>query len=532
MPPNSVQNFSNEESPLMQAELLHLHDGDGKQSCHIKEGCADDQIQENLVIMWLRRYRVSVVLVVSVLLGLMSGSLYGYGRYAKDLKEALSLNQFEMERLGILLDTGNYLGHPVTGYIFDQCGPVLACILGGAIVFASYGFIHVGVVLQPLWMENSRLLDAGFFMVGFGTGLGYIAALASTTKNFQSTKHLSVAISVVASAYALCSTLVGISYGLLGLGRFFIFWAILILVVNSVGAFCYGMDQENDHHLCSGKCGCPIAVKNGPTTDASFKNDTSRPMQQDITFGESESKSLKYSKDFDLVEDDLDRMAIDMKIEDQGLDRWVAFRTSDFWILFAAFACCTGCGLFIINNVSIMVQSIGGQDTFAGQLVVILSFANCFGRICIGVLADRYDKLLLLGISSLVMAGALFVSACEGSSFAALLMTVVLVAAGYGGSWVLAVGILSDWFGSTNFGKNYGVLAMGPALSGMLFNTCSAWMYEKSMKPNALFCLGASCYKGGFLLTGSAALCCTVLVCVLGYKRDRSPLQTQSIDKR
>ena len=58
-------------------------------------------------------------------------------------------------------------------------------------------------------------------------------------------------------------------------------------------------------------------------------------------------------------------------------------------------------------------------------------------------------------------------------------MTVACVATAYGGSWVLIVGILADLYGREHFGKDYGLIAMGPALSGMLFNSMSAIIYER-----------------------------------------------------
>ena len=44
---------------------------------------------------------------VSVALGLVSGTVYGFGRYSRDLKSVLDLNQYQIQQLGIFLDTGN-----------------------------------------------------------------------------------------------------------------------------------------------------------------------------------------------------------------------------------------------------------------------------------------------------------------------------------------------------------------------------------------------------------------------------------------
>jgi len=483
--------------------------------------CSFWQRQRTSCTNYIQRNQVTVNLSVSILLGLVSGSMYGYGRYARDLKDVLQLNQFQLERFGILLDTGNYMGHPLTGYIYDHYGPQISCVSGAAIVFLSYGMIHWTVVHQGTTDDSSWLaslpgvLDVGFFMVGLGTGLGYIAALASTTKTFRSTPRLSLAVGVVASGYALCSTLVGLSYGWLGLEHFFLFWAVLIGVVNLLGAVTYENQDEGDSGSDDDSNSSPLKSPARSSTTSSTESDTDE---------EEDYSDVEQAGSYQASEESPHRVEISVvHHEPASQQSWSALCSVDFWILFCAFACCTGCGLFIINNVSTMVQSMGGQDTDAGRLVILLSFANCFGRIFIGSLADRpqMSKLVLLGSASLVMAGALFLSAYIPPQHAqlALLATVTLVASAYGGSWVLAVGILSDWFGTRDFGKNYGILAMGPALSGMIFNSASAWLYEQNTSHDSVVCVGPSCYHGAFQLTGAAALVCAALLCVLGCRR-------------
>jgi len=160
----------------------------------------------------------------------------------------------------------------------------------------------------------------------------------------------------------------------------------------------------------------------------------------------------------------------------------------------------------------------------AGELVILLSLSNCSGRLLIGFLADRpqFSKLFLLGAVSCFMAIALFSSAVATSTAEAqvsLAFTVALVAASYGGTWVLIVGILSDWFGNKDFGKNYGLIAMGPALSGMFFNTISARLYEKHASEQSGVCLGTVCYRGSFFLTSAAAVFGLLLLPYLAYRR-------------
>ena len=188
--------------------------------------------------------------------------------------------------------------------------------------------------------------------------------------------------------------------------------------------------------------------------------------------------------------------------------RWTSWKRLDFWLLFGSFASLTGCGLMIINNVSTMVQSIGGDDSLSDYLVVGLSMGNVLGRIVMGTLADHPDlnKLDLYRYASGIMVLALSISAVGGTSAVCLALTVALAAISYGGSWVLIIGVLADLYGKGNFGKDYGLMAMGPAISGMAFNAVSATLYENYANDDTGVCIGSICYHDTFLTTTASAM--------------------------
>jgi len=430
---------------------------------------------------------VVIALAVSLISGLVSGTLYGFGRYSRDLKDTLMLTQYQIERFGILLDTGNYIGHPITGLVYDRLGPRISCLSAAVIVFCAYGMIQLGVIRH---ITAHWIFDTSFFFVGLGSGLGYIAALGSTTKNFQSSRHFSLAIGIVASGYGLSSTIVGLSYHAVGLNRFFLLWAVLVAFGNLLGS-CYLVVPNEDEEKT-----------NEEEMDEEGANDSLQNNANEEVPSEAHRSEQIFAAE------------------------WNDWREKDFWLLFFAFAGCTGCGLFIINNISTMVQSIQGNDSFAAKLVVLLSLSNFSGRLLMGFLADlpRVSKMVMLASTALVMAAALFLSAMAqpDSASVCLIITVALIAAAYGGTWVLVVGILSDFFGNHNFGKNYGLIAMGPALSGMLFNTFSAWTYEKYTPIDSEVCLGKNCYYMSFLLTGSAAILSCMVSSLLECSRRQS----------
>ena len=53
--------------------------------------------------------------VVGIMVAMCSGTQYAFGVYVARLKDELQLSQQQAQTLGIMLNTGAYLGHPFTG---------------------------------------------------------------------------------------------------------------------------------------------------------------------------------------------------------------------------------------------------------------------------------------------------------------------------------------------------------------------------------------------------------------------------------
>lgn len=141
-----------------------------------------------------------------------------------------------------------------------------------------------------------------------------------------------------------------------------------------------------------------------------------------------------------------------------------------------------------------------------------------------GALADlpRVHKISLFqGVASVMLFGLLVSAASpfqEGDygQSVCLTVTVACVMTAYGGSWVLIVGILADLYGRDDFGKDYGLIAMGPAVSGLIFNSVSALVYEKHAAANGNdsgVCFGNDCYRGSFWMAATAALVGSLILC-------------------
>ena len=60
------------------------------------------------------------VLVMGVLMALVSGTHYAFGGFERAIKERLRLSQTDIQNIGIVFDSADYLGHPLCGWFAGE----------------------------------------------------------------------------------------------------------------------------------------------------------------------------------------------------------------------------------------------------------------------------------------------------------------------------------------------------------------------------------------------------------------------------
>jgi MFS family permease len=74
---------------------------------------------------------------------------------------------------------------------------------------------------------------------------------------------------------------------------------------------------------------------------------------------------------------------------------------------------------------------------------------------------------------------------------------------GYGALWSLAPAMVADRYGTINFGKAFGILTTGPALTTFIFNEgIAAKVYEAHTSEGSDVCTGVACFWLSLLVVG------------------------------
>ncbi|MDR2420768.1 MAG: MFS transporter [Oscillospiraceae bacterium] len=149
-----------------------------------------------------------------------------------------------------------------------------------------------------------------------------------------------------------------------------------------------------------------------------------------------------------------------------------AMKTVPFWCIFLY--------IFFINGTwnltSPLIAELGedARGLTQAQAVFAVSFAavpNCAGRLIMAAMSDRIGRvaasIILCGIT---FAGAVFMTFAAGVPY---IVTVAVIAFGYGGPSAINAAVTTDLFGVKNSGANYGIVMTGLGVSSVVFNLIS-----------------------------------------------------------
>jgi len=182
------------------------------------------------------------------------------------------------------------------------------------------------------------------------------------------------------------------------------------------------------------------------------------------------------------------------KIEGKIMNFWSIVKVPAFWILIIIFSLQFCANLGVYSHIFPYVSDLGFDIKKAGYAVSVGAFGAALGKVVFGKLIDIFSARITLWISIIIQGvGILLVSSF--SDYSLLLLSVLIMSLGLGGSVPLMNILFSKTFSSINFGKALGlavpfmvpIQVIGGPLSGWLFDTFGN--YDLAFLLNAGVCL-------------------------------------------
>lgn len=327
----------------------------------------------------------------------------------------------------------------------DKIGPARTALIGGL-------FVGSGFTLMSLSNSYAAWVVGFGVLAGAGFGFGYGAATPPALKWFSSTKTGVIAGTVVAG------------FGLA---------PVYIAPLSSYLLGAYGM-QKTTLFLAIGftvlVCGLSFLLVNPPQGYV-----PAEPAKKDD--GKPAAKPVHNANVGEML------------------------RSPKFYLLWMNFFIGSGAGLMVIGSVAVLAKKSMGTMAFVA--VAIMAVGNAGGRIIAGILSDRIGRKatlsIMLGFQALLMFAAIPI--IGSGSGALLVILATFIGFNYGSNLCLFPSFAKDYWGTKNYGLNYGTLFTAWGVGGFVMGRVSEMMNAHPGGLNKSFILAGTLLASGTVLT-------------------------------
>ena len=506
----------------------------------------------------------TTTLLSALLSALCAGSITIFALYGHLLQSRLRYTQFQVNGLASAASVAMYAPVPLLGYLCDRAGPAPLSLLAAGLFGAGYA----GAAGAYAGAEAAAAGGGGrggggeaageggwwyvwmvlaFVGIGVGTCCMYMSAVATCAKNFGRGRHRGLAVALPIAAFGLSGMWLsqvgsrlflrkgeGVEEGELDVVRFFVFLAVLLVVVGVVGAFGLKIVDEKDlieeaveelersGMLNGSAIFTPGRSENGYGTVAAERGDPFDELENAGAKNPDEQEEARLKKQFVL---------------NAETRRFLTDHT--MWCFALGFFFMIGPGEAFINNMGTVIKTLypptlhfAGHPTSAATHVSIVGLTSTAVRLLTGTLTDllapspkaRHVQItpnsapnrptisrvtfllffaLLLSLGLATLASGLVQN--HGDRF---WLVSGLVGAGYGAVFSLTPIIITVIWGVENFATNWGIVAMFPAPGATLWGIVYSAVYQAGASKSAgggggsggedNLCYGEACYAPAF----------------------------------
>ena len=426
----------------------------------------------------------------------------------------------------------------------------------------SSGALEVGVPeIQDGWPFGVMVL--AFIMIGMGTTSMYISGVATCAKNFGRGKHKGLALAAPIAAFGLSGmwqsqigsrllyeTLPDGSRGDVDVFKYFMFLAITLLAAGLLGTvFLKVVDEDELIDDALEALETSGLLEDTPFfTEADSRRDYGSFEQGEIDGTESPQRLALAAKAREAAREAMEAKKKTFLLNEETR---IFLKDHTMWLLALGLFLVTGPGEAFINNLGTIIGTLYppirsgiGNPTSAATHVSIVAVTSTAARLLTGTLTDllapisRDHENLAASFSSLQLsrshlahdtgpARRLTISRVTFLLVFALLLSVgqavlasgaiqghgeffwivsSLIGAGYGAVFSITPIIISVIWGVENFGTNWGVVSMVPALGATLWGIIYSWVYQRGAANGGgveksvenVLCYGKECYSSTF----------------------------------
>ncbi|PKL49267.1 MAG: hypothetical protein CVV42_06990 [Candidatus Riflebacteria bacterium HGW-Riflebacteria-2] len=149
-----------------------------------------------------------------------------------------------------------------------------------------------------------------------------------------------------------------------------------------------------------------------------------------------------------------------------------------FVLTFLAMFAGTFSGLLIIGNLKPMMLDFGLGEMHATLAISLFAIGNILGRVIWGQIYDKFGAKNTILLSQILLFTALLLLNAGGST--SLLLTTMLIGAGFGSCFVVYASTIVDRFGVKLFASLYPLCFLGYGLAAIIGPTSGGWLADNT----------------------------------------------------
>ncbi|PMD27700.1 MFS general substrate transporter [Hyaloscypha hepaticicola] len=493
----------------------------------------------------------------AILSCLCAGSITAYSLYGHLFQERLRYTQLQVNIVIIGAELALYLPVSLFGYICDRLGPA-------PLSFASAILFTIGYLLAAFTYRSGAkdiygythergwplsVMVTAFVIIGMATTLMYLSAVTTCAKNFGRGKHKGLALASPIAAFGLSGMwqsqlgskvlyehLPGKEKGDVDVFKFFLFLAFTLLAVGLLGSVLLKIVDEEE------------------LIDEAVEELERSGLLEDSAFfrrngGQNGYGSFEDGSDEEAAEARRTEEAKARDEEEARKKTWLLneetrrfLKDHTMWWLAGGFFFVSGPGEAFITNLGTIIGTLYPPvsdpsviPTTPATHVSIVAITSTIARILFGTLTDllapapvghHYQSAnnslsslpprgqftisritFLLGSALLLSLGQVLLAAGIIQNHAERFWIVsTLIGSGYGALFSLTPLVISVIWGVENFGTNWGIVAMVPALGatvwGVVYSKVYQWAAENASfsrdMDDDVLCYGKQCYSSSF----------------------------------
>ncbi|KAI1405529.1 putative transporter MCH1 [Hypoxylon fuscum] len=506
----------------------------------------------NLKLRQKTRALRAVAFVVSIIAALGAGSITVFSLYGHLFQSRLHYTQFQINGIASAMSIAMYVPVPVIGYMCDRVGPSPLALFSAILLGGGYG-LAAGMYRKGL----AEVMDGGkgvkttfppmvlaFVVIGIGTSAMYIGAITTCAKNFGKGKYRGMMLVAPIASFGLGGMVISQigsrilyeiqpdgSKGDVNVFHFFLFLCILLAALGLIGTFTLRIVDEQD--LIDG------AVEELERSGLLEGSEVFR-RRADREYGTIDSNVedgglMDPARDDDDEDDDNDRLKKTWLLNAETrrflTDHTMWWFAIGFWLII-------GPGEAFINNLGTVIGTLyspatKSNETSAATHVSIMATVSTVARLLAASLSDLLSpsphsqyvqtgfptSLPTLRQKLSVSRIVLFIAAAIILSIGTLVLASGAIqehgerfwivsgsiGAGYGAVFSLTPIIVTMIWGVENFGTNFGIIALTPALGSTMWGLIYSAVYQAGARDSPsltddedVFCFGKKCYSSTF----------------------------------